>query len=176
MNSSILPYFAQLKSVSWCENGTELALNTQQMSWLQEPNSLTKRLKGYCQALTVEVVENRWVDISELSQQEVDVLGQYRRYLLREVVIFGDDEPWVLGQSLVAEPLVASEASPLANLGDTPLGDRVFRSPSAKRDYLRFGQVENFYARSSRLWLDNLPVLVSELFLSGSPIYQEEKQ
>lgn len=65
----------------------------------------------------------------------------------------------------------------LAQLGEMPLGFRVFTDRSARRDALVVANVgtENqpIWARRSRLWLNDKPLLVAELFLQEAPIYKE---
>ncbi|WP_227631617.1 chorismate lyase [Klebsiella pneumoniae] len=54
-----------------------------------------------------------------------------------------------------------------------------FSADNVKRDALQVGWVETelgrLLARRSRLWMNNKPMLVTELFLATSPIYSKER-
>lgn len=87
----------------------------------------------------------------------------------RVVILKGDGEPWIFARSLI--PFDLYYHSPLQNLGETPLGLRVFCDPNARRDQLQLAQCQTWWARRSRLWCQKRPLLVSELFLTASPAY-----
>ncbi|MCL4160667.1 UNVERIFIED_CONTAM: hypothetical protein GTU68_040621, partial [Idotea baltica] len=91
----------------------------------------------------------------------------------------GDDEPWVLGRTLIPRvTLEDHQHSDLSQQGNVPLGLTVFSAENVERDALQVGWViagdERLLARRSRLWMNHKPMLVAELFLPTSPIYSKE--
>ncbi|WP_252321487.1 chorismate lyase [Candidatus Symbiopectobacterium sp. PLON1] len=76
------------------------------------------------------------------------------RYWLREVIIYGDGQPWVAAETLIPPSALDTSVSAFTTLGDTPLG-----------------RCEKLWARRSRLRLFNQPILLTELFLPSSPAY-----
>ncbi|WP_394212399.1 chorismate--pyruvate lyase family protein [Enterovibrio calviensis] len=150
---------------------------TKEGEWLLERHSMTERLKACCRTLTVEVLGLHDVEKGVLSDSERDLLGD-QACLVREVVLSGDDVPWLCARTLVPMSTLTEQEQDIAELGAVPLGQRVFNQANARRDaievaHLMFdGQV--LLARRSRLWVNDKPMLVSELFLPHAPIYQEE--
>jgi chorismate--pyruvate lyase len=146
--------------------------------WLEEQGSLSRRLKQHCQALTVELLQNQIVTAKTLKQDESQLLSE-QDCLLREVVLCGDDSPWVIGRTLIPCTTLVDQQYDLAEQGDIPLGLTVFSADNVERDSLQMGWANlpqgRFLARRSRLWMNHKPMLVAELFLSLSPIYAKER-
>ena len=161
-----------LTSANW--QGRDLAqfLSSETQSWLQESASLSQRLSSYCGCFRVQVLQERPYCLKELTLDE-QILLDHQLGIERSVVLWGDDKPWVFARSLI--PFDLFQHSPLHNLGETPLGLRVFCDPNSYRDGLQLAQCDQLWARRSRLWCVDRPLLVAELFLSDSPIYQREK-
>ncbi len=161
-----------LTSANWQSKDLAHCLPSETQHWLQESASLSQRLAKYCACFRVQVLQERPYSLAELTPEEQGWLNR-RLGIERLVVLWGDDKPWVFARSLI--PFDLFEHSPLHNLGDTPLGLRVFCDPDAYRDGLQLAQCDELWARRSRLWCVNRPLLVAELFLRDAPIYQREK-
>lgn len=136
---------------------------------------MSQLLKLHCQQLTVDLLHNRPVKAEKLNSQEVDLLSD-EPCLLRKVVLCGDSEPWVLGRTLIPASSLTDQDHDLEQQGDIPLGITVFSTDNVRRDALQVGWAKTedgeFLARRSRLWMNNKPMLVAELFLPASPVYQ----
>ncbi len=145
-------------------------------NWLSEPGSLTVLLKKQCQSLTVELLENTWVGDSQLKTDEKLLLPEYDQYLIRKVILKGDDQPWVIGYSVIPRTTAFSQHYDLSAIGELPLGETIFSANNVRRDSLKVSKIINadgdaLFVRRSRLWMNGHPLLVTELFLSDSPIY-----
>ena len=94
------------------------------------------------------------------------------------MVLKGDSCPWVLGRTLIPQSSIAGQPFNLEHQGETPLGLTVFSANDVKRDALKVGWAitkdGEFLARRSRLWINQKPMLVAELFLPSAPIYYED--
>jgi len=177
MNQPISLYLASLLEVEW-QNPEEFEFpNEFAKHWLEEQGSLSRRLKQHCQALTVELLQNQIVTAATLKQDERQLLSK-QDCLLREVILYGDDDSWVLGRTLIPRSTLVDKQYDLAQQGDIPLGLTVFSADNVERDSLQMGWVNVpegcLLARRSRLWMNHKPMLVAELFLSNSPVYAKE--
>lgn len=142
-----------------------------------EQGSLSRKLGKCCQHLSVELLHNQVVERSIVQQDEQYLLSS-SDCLLRKVILNGDDEPWVLGRTLIPRVTLEDKHSDLSQQGNVPLGLTVFSAENVERDALQVGWViaggERLLARRSRLWMNHKPMLVAELFLPTSPIYSKE--
>jgi chorismate--pyruvate lyase len=139
--------------------------------WLLEPGSMTRRLRQHNSHFSVEWLGNHQVSLTADEQWLVD--APTPAGICREVILHGDRGPAVLGWTLFAD--VALEGSGLADLGEQPLGERIFGHEPARRDHLLVARFEIstnprcpaavVWGRRSRLFLGPWPLLVHELFL-----------
>ncbi|MCE9935051.1 chorismate--pyruvate lyase family protein [Aeromonas salmonicida] len=139
--------------------------------WLLEADSMTRRLRHHNRHFSVQLLGNRNVTLCADEQQLV--AAEQPMGLCREVILHGDRGPAVLGWTLFAE--AALQESGLGELGEQPLGERIFGDEPARRDHLQlacFEIVRNpwcpaaiVWGRRSRLFLGQWPLLVHELFL-----------
>ncbi|UXI01398.1 chorismate--pyruvate lyase family protein [Photobacterium sp. TY1-4] len=147
--------------------------------WLLEPDSLSRRFQRYCEHFTVTLLEQRVIGNHQLQADERALLGE-ADCLLRKVVLKGDGVPWVFARTLIPQTTLTGQEQDLEQLGEMPLGFRVFTDRSARRDALMVAQVReaahSLWARRSRLWVNDKPMLVAELFLEQAPIYAKETQ
>ncbi|GAJ78073.1 chorismate-pyruvate lyase [Vibrio sp. JCM 18905] len=178
MNQPTSLYLASLLEVEW-QNPEEFEFpNEFAKHWLEEQGSLSRRLKQHCQALTVELLQNQIVTAATLKQDESQLLSE-QDCLLREVILCGDNDNWVIGRTLIPRSTLVDQQYDLAQQGgDIPLGLTVFSADNVERDSLQMGWVAvpegRLLARRSRLWMNHKPMLVAELFLSNSPVYAKE--
>ncbi len=81
----------------------------------------------------------------------------------------------MIGRTVVPESTLCGPELALQHLGETPLGRYLFTQSTLTRDYIEVGRSENLWGRRSRLRLSGKPLLLTELFLAASPLYQEEE-
>ncbi|MCW2475349.1 chorismate lyase [Candidatus Symbiopectobacterium sp. NZEC151] len=158
-----------LHATDWLKE-TPMALPSPVDTWLTETGSMTQRLERHCTQLTVVPYYNGYV-AAEMLGDEQHELPDCARYWLREVIIYGDGQPWVAARTLIPPSALDTSVSALTTLGNTPLGRYLFKQNSLQRDYIHIGRCENLWARRSRLRLFNQPILLTELFLPSSPAY-----
>ncbi len=144
------------------------------LDWLLLEDSMTKRFEQYCTQVTVRIVREAFISQSDCLP-EASLLPHSERYWLREIILCGDDEPWLLGRTVVPESTLEGPELALQRLGSTPLGRYLFSSTSLTRDYIQIGRSEALWGRRSRLRLSGKPLLLTELFLPNSPLYKEER-
>jgi chorismate--pyruvate lyase len=142
--------------------------------WLMELGSMTRRFERYCERVHVEPQRECFISREQLGE-EVEHLPESPRYWLREIVLFGDNQPWLLGRTVIPQETLTGPDLALVDLGTLPLGRYLFSSDALTRDYIHIGQQENLWARRSRLRLAGKPLLLTELFLPDSPIYRADR-
>ncbi|ATF10319.1 chorismate--pyruvate lyase family protein [Candidatus Enterovibrio altilux] len=170
-------YVSTLIGVNWETPDWTQLKTTDKGKWLLERHSMTKRLKLCCAILDVEVLSLHRCDVKTLTESERNLLG-YEVCLVREVILSGDNAPWLCARTLVPMSTLTEQEADIAQLGAVPLGQRVFTQANARRDTIEVATVNIdgniLLARRSRLWVNDKPMLVSELFLPRAPMYQED--
>ncbi|SHF46359.1 chorismate lyase [Vibrio gazogenes] len=180
MHRSVSPYLSLLNQIIWqeCENFYFPTPKIRQ--WLQEQGSLSLLMKNYCQSLSVDVLRHDWEDTGWFSAQEQNLLSSPQRCLVRQVLLSGDNTPWVIGHTLIPQLDKSDLSNRLFRLGACSLGDFVFQSEDVQRDALQVAKVDTedgvLWARRSRLWMARQPMLVTELFLPDAPVYVKENK
>ncbi|GLO62277.1 putative chorismate pyruvate-lyase [Vibrio sp. MACH09] len=178
MNELISLYIAALGKIDWQDINQFEPSDKVSLPWLLEKGSLSRRLEKKCEKLTVNLLNNIMIPAKSISESEKTLLSD-GQCLLREVVLFGDEEEWVVGRTLIPASSLDKQPYDLAEQGDIPLGLTVFSVDNVSRDALQVGWVDTpsgkLIARRSRLWMNDKPMLVAELFLPHAPIYSKEK-
>lgn len=138
--------------------------------WLMERGSMTIRLETYCPQIIVQRYREGFFPASTLVEEGL-LLGHGDRLWLREVVLYGNGQPWLSARTVMLEQSLDGEAQRVMTLGDMPLGRWLFRQQAPVRDFIQFGQIGELWARRSRLNPAGQPLLLTELFLPDSPLY-----
>ncbi|HEY3858221.1 MAG TPA: chorismate lyase [Gammaproteobacteria bacterium] len=152
--------------------------------YLAEPGSLTERLRARAAGFKVQILSQGH---ATLSGEDMDLLGAKpdEAGYIRQVYLCGaTEEPWVYARSVVAGP----SENWLKELGEQPLGDRVFANPAAERSPIVVARLEPrhvlhkeavarlstsgrqqaagvLWARRSRLTVRDAHILIYECFL-----------
>ena len=142
------------------------------LDWLLELGSMTKRFEQHSQQVTVIPYLECYVSQDKLSADEVQSLPKSQRYWVREVVMYGDGIPWLLGRTVIPEETLTDDDQQLVDIGRMPLGRDLFSRDSLTRDYIHIGSCANRWVRCSRLRLSDKPLLLTEIFLPESPAYR----
>ncbi len=166
-----------LGEANWLHPKNMRLSNENEREWLLDSLSMTKRLKLHCKQLSVDLLGLETLTAAGLTSDEKALLAN-EDCLVREVVLRGDGIAWVCARTLIPFSTLTETEGDIAELGGLPLGERVFSDPLARRDAYSMAMImlDNIplLARRTRLWVNQKPLLVSELFLTPSPIYQKE--
>lgn len=107
-----------------------------------------------------------------------------KAWQVREVVLYGDDSPWVFARSILPEGLCETA---LSGLGEKPLGQLIFNNNAYQRSSFEISQLPAshplltslglsssypLWARRSRFFLNSFSMSVAEVFLPGAPAYK----
>lgn len=159
-------------------------------NWLLDTSSLTERLQSQCTSFHLTLIGQRQAQITLEEFQRVSTPEQelnLEEWQVREVILWGDNKPWVFARSIIPQRLCESD---FVNLNNRPLGQLIFNDKRFKRmpfELTNMCQSKDFLAQlhihsETKLWgrrsaftFEDLQMTVSEVFLPSSPAYQEIK-
>lgn len=152
--------------------------------YLAEAGSLTERLRARDPGFQVQLLAHGHAALSEEDTALLHAKPEEAGYVRQVYLCGGNHRPWVYARSVVAGP---SEIW-LKELGEQPLGDRVFADPRAERSPIVVAELDArhvlhkealahlpvperaraagpLWARRSRLTVDGAHILIYECFL-----------
>ncbi|PHM73168.1 chorismate lyase [Xenorhabdus kozodoii] len=141
------------------------------LDWLMEVGSMTRRFEQHCQHVSVTPFREGFITLAELND-ESEHLPVSERYWLREIVLYGDNTPWLLGYTVIPEETLTGPDKKLVDVGTVPLGYYLFSGNNLTRDYIQIGRQGERWVRRSLLRLSGKPLLLTEVFLPQSPVYK----
>ncbi|MDC1101750.1 chorismate lyase [Pseudomonadales bacterium] len=149
--------------------------------WLIDEGSLTRKLVALSKdQLEVQVLRQ---EVATPGAAEANALKmtQQTPVMIREVVLKGRGRPWIFARSILPMTTMTGRLAGLRTLSNQPLGELLFQDPSMTREPLEAACLparilsvpaalaagdEPLWARRSVFFLDQKPLLVSEVFLS----------
>lgn len=153
--------------------------------WLLDRGSLTERLIRASKGEFEVRILFQGMGMPRLSEQRALELPDRQRALIREVVLFGCNQPWVYARSIIPVKTLTGRLRKLRKLDNRPLGALLFSDPGMARGPVEISNpsmleqtVPTHYGRPvqgrrSLFWLDHKPLLVSEVFLTGFTPYNK---
>lgn len=174
-------------SASWCSEKAA-PLPVQLKDWLLDPSSLTQRLKSSSTTFGVQVLGQQITTCSNEEANEDIHAGQ--EVLVREVLLFCDDQPHVFARSLLPLSSLTGEEKKLASLGNQSLGQVLFNHPKLQRKRIEVADFDHnstvakvagyfqqtvegkLWGRRSTFVIEDKPLMVAEVFLPAAIAYQ----
>ncbi|MBU3006259.1 chorismate lyase [Paraglaciecola arctica] len=159
-------------------------------SWLLNTGSLTERLQSQCASFQLTLLGQQHVQIAAEEFRQVCAPQQQlnlQEWQVREVLLWGDNQPWVFARSIIPQKLCEND---FVNLNTQPLGQLIFNDERftrlpfeltnmrASRTFLSQLHLSNemeLWGRRSAFSFEGLKMTVSEVFLPNSPAYREMK-
>lgn len=165
--------------------------------WLFDASSLTAKLKSLSSQFRVEVLFQQNIpcqhhELEFLNLQPTDTP------IVREVLLWCDQVPWVYARSIIPLHALNKEHQALAQMGTNPLGEVLFTDPHIQpgriqvADFSTHPQAVAYNQRYAAQTLDLTPPLlwgrrrlfhlpdgdisVAEVFLSQAPCYTNNTQ
>ncbi len=168
------------KDTYW--NAAPLRANSGFMPWLRDHGSLTQRIVQRCERFSVRNMRD---GLARIALDESALLGIAPQQLAwsREVFLCADEQPVVFAHSACAAGELRGAWSALRGLGSKPLGALLFSHPLVVRQPLYYKVLRSHHplyrraaallseapdrllARRSLFYLNNYPLLVTEVFL-----------
>lgn len=156
--------------------------------WLLDRGSLTERLIRASKGQFEVKILFQGMGVPRLSEQRALALPARQRALIREVILLGNHQPWVHARSIIPMKTLTGRLRKLRKLDNRPLGALLFSDPGMARGPIEISNLSMFepwpssvpstygspvQGRRSLFWLDDKPLLVSEVFLTGFTPYNE---
>lgn len=147
--------------------------------WLGDSSSLTARLIAQSGgAFRVQVVR-QIIGHPTLNERQVLGMKHTALALIREVILFGCDQPWVFARSILPLTSLTGSLRHLRKQNNRPLGAFLFSQPQLRRSAIAVARISRDHAyvpshlvnnqplwgRRSVFYLQQKPLLVSEVFL-----------
>ena len=170
------------------QNSDSCVLPEHLHSWLLDPDSLTARLKTHCQQFRVELLGQK-IESCQPHEAVADIPAG-EKVLVREVLLYCDDNPQVFARSLLPLSSLTGDEQVLANLGTKSLGQVLFSHPALERKTIEVASFDDnssvgelakkltldirhsLWGRRSIFVLDDKPLMVAEVFLPNAYAYQ----
>jgi chorismate lyase len=154
------------------------------LDWLTDEGSLTARLVAKSNGDFRVVIHSQRLGIPQLNEAKVLGITPNRIALIREVILYGCDQPWVFARSVLPLSSLTGPLRHLRKQNNKPLGAYLFNQPSLARKAIEIATIKpthnyvpNFlfsnnstkkeflWGRRSVFYLEQRPLLVSEVFL-----------
>lgn len=152
--------------------------------WLFDPSSMSVKLRALNNnTLTVKVLTQRWLS-PYVDEAKLLGITPRRVALVREVVLYGNEQPYVYGRSVFPAQTISGRRGCLGyKLGQGSLGDLLFTDPTIMRSEFEIAQlpskheqypaINDFFnsdmtttwGRRSLFFYRQQPLLVTEIFL-----------
>lgn len=168
------PRWQRAKWLRWQLSATE-------RDWLLDSGSLTTRLIDLSEGqLTVTILRQQML-YPHLSEARLLGIPRKKLALVREVVLSGRGQPWVFARSILPLSTLTGRLRKLRTLDNRPLGGLLFKDSTMYRGEIEVARVNkkhcyipgymmserSLWGRRSKFYLDNKPLLVSEVFLDS---------
>jgi chorismate--pyruvate lyase len=160
-------------------------------NWLLDKGSLTERLQSHSSDFRLQLLGQRPGQISLEESQQLGLLTKdchQQQWQIREVLLWGDNQPWVFARSIIPQALCDKD---FLDLNDKPLGQLIFNDRRFKRlpfqvthmsDSLNFlaqlniEERQDIGGRRSTFGFKDLTMLISEVFLPQAPAYSGQSE
>ena len=155
------------KLTSWMSETKSLKVeNNEILSWLNEPGSITSRIKSFSD-FKLKLLRD---GPGEVDASEDDlIISNYKENNIREVLLYSNEEPLIYAKSIIPLETIRLGLGILGNLKENPLGDILFSNPEIKKKYMLFAKFESnkkiFYGRKGIYTVKGYPFSVCEIFL-----------
>lgn len=174
-------------STQWQNNTDAIVCDPTVLSWLLDASSLTKKLEMKSQVLTVEVKQQVKTDAKHSPLSAYFQASE--KVLVREVLLKCDGIAHVFAQTEIPSQTLSNKHKKLESIGTTSLGKFLFQEASLKRSDIEIAEFlvgspahqlchslqqtcnHSLWARRSLFYIENKPLLVTEVFLPASGIY-----
>jgi chorismate--pyruvate lyase len=163
-------------------NAAAWGANAELMPWLRDHGSLTQRITQRCGHFSVRNVRSGLARIA-LDESALLAIAPQQLAWSREVFLCADEQPVVFAHSACAPRQLRGAWQALRKLGNKPLGALLFSHPLVVRQPLHYQALhphhplyrratsgytttpDRLWARRSLFYLNNSPLLVTEVFL-----------
>ena len=178
--------------VNWQDPTSVKGLSSSMQDWLLNTGSLTERLQALTNHFSVNLLGQKLLT-PDKAEQNILAETERQNWQIREVILQGipfsdtqidsteKPQDWVFARSVLPDLLCKSQ---FVNLGNQPLGKRIFNDNQFVRSNFQIGELEyhpitgnaidnktRLWARRSKFTVQNFELIVAEAFLPSCPCY-----
>lgn len=153
----------------WLSAKRRPPLTSHWRQWLCQRRSLTDCLRRASDdQFSVRLLS---LQVALPNPDEAAILGipTNRRVLIREVELIGKNQVWVYARTVIPDATLRVCHRHIYQLGNRSLGSMLFSNPAIQRGTIEVSRIHagcvNYPARRSRFYIEQLPLLVTEVFL-----------
>lgn len=175
-------------STHWQDSHFPEHCHEQVLSWLLDETSLTKKLEQQCNEFSVQI--KKQINTNTKESMLSDYFPYPQAILVREVLLQCDGIANVFAQTEIPHNTLSGTQEKLTNLGSESLGKILFKDKTLARGKIEIAEFptgspihdfitslqqtcnHSIWARRSLFYVEGKPLLVSEVFLPSSGIYQ----
>ena len=155
------------KLTSWISETKSLEVrNKEILSWLNEPGSITSRIKSFSN-FKLKLLKDGPGEV-DITEDDL-IISNYEENNIREVILLSNEEPLIYAKSIIPLETIKLGLNILGNLKENPLGDILFSNPEIKKKYMLFARFQSkeeiFYGRKGIYTVKGYPFSVCEIFL-----------
>ena len=155
------------KLSSWISEIESLEVrNKEILSWLNEPGSITSRIKSFSN-FRLKLLRDGPGEV-DITEDDL-IVANYEENNTREVILYSDEKPLIYAKSIIPLATIRLGLGVLGNLKENPLGDILFSNPEIKKKYMLFAKFESnkkiFCGRKGIYTVKGYPFSVCEIFL-----------
>ena len=137
------------KLSSWISEIESLEVrNKEIVSWLNEPGSITSRIKSFSN-FRLKLLRDGPGEV-DITEDDL-IVANYEENNTREVILYSDEKPLIYAKSVIPLATIRLGLGVLGNLKENPLGDILFSNPEIKKKYMLFAKFRSnekiFYGR-----------------------------
>jgi len=165
-------------------------LTALEQDWLLSQDSLTAKLKAAGQQFNVDLLGQKQLTIDKHEEQ---LVGNIDTSIVREVLLYCNNRPWVFARTIIPEQLQDDGSSIFKNLGNQALGERLFQAQHYPRSEFQIASFKSTssihqlakklgYTTQQALWgrrscfiIKEQTLLVQEIFLPPASLYSHKE-
>jgi chorismate--pyruvate lyase len=176
-------------SVQWHSTALSHRCTKQILAWLLDESSLTKKLQQQCDVFSVTIKQQSHTNTQSSPLSPYFPIPE--QVFVREVLLCCDGIETVFAQTEIPYQTLSDTQSKLAEIGTESLGKFLFQEKTLQRGDIEIAEFpigsavhelcdtlkqhcdHSLWARRSLFYIENKPLLVSEIFLPASGIYSK---
>lgn len=142
------------------------------LAWLTKPHCVSEKLRPHCQTLSLSIIS--WQEEIPLPEENQRLgLPERAAAMVRQVTLQGDGVPWTQGRLVVPLSTYHHAKEKFDTLGNRLLGETLlYPDANITRSGFEFAEIAPaHFARRSVFWMEQHPLLLTEIFLPAIPDY-----
>jgi len=193
----IKPPNISVHKTTWTHNPKNLLKtpDNNTLAWLTKPYVLSHALRNSAPSLSLQLISQH-VDVvfpDEASRLDLKVEKQN---IVRKIFLHSVETTFVFARTIIPAQTYAALQTEIESVGDNFIGEYlIYNRDEIKRDKFEFAYLtpamnmmqelhsimpfddtnKILWARRSCFWIKQCPLLITELFLEGLPIFASEK-